>query len=147
MTNPDIRMYESLVAACAEALRLQQLLQSEFDALRAQDLGNFEILQPVKEQTLLKLGNFMKVFSGTAGPDGQLLLPDEQLTQWAQFQSMMSDCRAAHQRNALLIRSKLESISATLRVLQNSDSSSSIDVYDRMGRMSGYRRGRGYEDA
>ena len=38
MSNPDIRMYESLVAACAEALRLQQLLQSEFDALRVQDL-------------------------------------------------------------------------------------------------------------
>jgi len=126
---------------------LQHLLQAEFDALKVQDLGGFETLQSAKEQALLKLGNFMKMFAGFAGPDGQLVLDDGQLIQWETFQSRMSECRDAHQRNAILIRSKLESISATLRVLQNSDSSSSIEVYDRMGRMSGFRRGRGYEDA
>ena len=140
-------MQASLAAACEEALRLQHLLQAEFDALKVQDLGSFETLQPAKEQALVRLGNFMKVFAGTAGPDGQLVLHDDQLAQWETFQSRMSDCRDAHQRNAILIRSRLESISATLRVLQNSDSSSSIEVYDRMGRMSGHRRGRGYEDA
>lgn len=126
---------------------MQHLLQAEFDALKVQDLGGFETLQSAKEQALLKLGNFMKMFAGFAGPDGQLVLDDGQLIQWETFQSRMSECRDAHQRNAILIRSKLESISATLRVLQNSDSSSSIEVYDRMGRMSGFRRGRGYEDA
>ena len=140
-------MQASLAAAGEEALRLQHLLQAEFDALKVQDLGGFETLQPAKEQALVTLGNFMKVFAGTAGPDGQLVVHDDQLTQWETFQSRMSDCRDAHQRNAILIRSRLESISATLKVLQNSDSSSSIEVYDRMGRMSGYRRGRGYEDA
>jgi len=126
---------------------LQHLLQAEFDALKVQDLGGFETLQSAKEQALLKLGNFMKMFAGFAGPDGQLVLDDGQLIQWETFQSRMSECRDAHQCNAILIRSKLESISATLRVLQNSDSSSSSEVYDRMGRMSGFRRGRGYEDA
>lgn len=140
-------MPESLAAACEEAVRLQHLLQAEFDALKVQDLVSFENLQSAKEQALLRLGNFMKVFVGTAGPDGQLQLPEEQLTEWEKFQSRMSDCRDSHQRNAILIRSKLESISATLRVLQNSDSASSNEVYDRMGRMSGYRRGRGYQDA
>lgn len=147
MANPDVQIQASLTAACEEALRLQHLLQAEFDALKVQDLGGFETLQSAKEQALLKLGNFMKMFAGFAGPDGQLVLDDGQLIQWETFQSRMSECRDAHQRNAILIRSKLESISATLRVLQNSDSSSSIEVYDRMGRMSGFRRGRGYEDA
>ncbi len=149
LVNPGIPLPLSLPAACEEALRLQHLLQAEFEAIRVQDLGSFETLQPAKERALLLLGNFMKAFAETASPDGQLLLADEQLTQWETFQTRMSACRDSHQRNAILIRSKLESISATLKVLQNSDNASSIEVYDRLGRMSGYRRGhgRGYEDA
>lgn len=147
MVNSTIPAPLSLPAACEEALCLQHLLQAEFDTLSVQDLGKFETLQPAKERTLLTLGEFMKAFAATAGPDGQMLLTDEQLTQWDSFQSRMSACRDFHQRNAILIRSKLETISATLRVLQNSDSTSSIEVYDRLGRMHGHRRGRGYEDA
>lgn len=136
-----------LTAACEEAIRLQQILQAEFEALRLQDLGNFESLQSVKEQMLLKLGDFMRTFAESAGREGQLLLPEEQMTQWEAFQSQVSICRDAHQRNEILIRSKLESISSTLKVLQNIDNSASVEVYDRMGRMSRHRRGRGYEDA
>ena len=61
--------------------------------------------------------------------------------------AVMNECREAHRRNDVLLRSKLEAIRGTLRMLQSADESSSVDIYDRLGRVGGGPRGRGYQDA
>jgi len=145
----------AVAAGCGEARRLGGLLEEEFKALSAQDLPRFESLQAQKEQILVALAQLVQELTaagetGAAAANGAGATPAgtaPDAAQWEQFQQLMSDCREAHRRNDILIRTKLESIRAALRILQNSESSSSVEVYDRMGRMYGYRRGRGYEDA
>ena len=66
---------------------------------------------------------------------------------WQTFQGLMTECRDAHRRNDILIRNKLDTIRATLRILQNSENSHSVDVYDRMGRIAPQMNRRGYSDA
>jgi len=141
----------AIAAGCEQARRLGSLLEEEFKSLGAQDLPGFESLQAPKEAILATLADLVQrlTSAGAASSDGAGTpspdLPDE--AQWDEFQQLMSGCREAHRRNDILIRAKLETIRATLRILQNSENTASVEVYDRLGRMSGYRRGRGYEDA
>ncbi len=135
----------ALAAGCEQARRLGGLLEEEFKALSAQDLPGFESLQAPKEQTLAALADLVQGLTAAAGAPEAQSGPAEG-SQWEHFQQLMSACREAHQRNDILIRARLEAIRATLRVLQSSESSSSVEVYDRLGKMSGYRRGRGYEE-
>ena len=138
---------DAIAAGCEQARRLGTLLEEEFKALSAQDLPRFESMQAAKEEILAVLAQLVQglTAAGEAGVAPSENMPDT--AQWEQFQQLMSDCRDAHRRNDILIRTKLESIRAALRILQNSENSSSVEVYDRMGKMYGYRRGRGYEDA
>ena len=138
---------DAIAAGCEQARRLGGLLEEEFTALSAQDLPRFESMQAAKEEILAALAQLVQglTAAGEAGVAPSENMPDT--AQWEQFQQLMSDCRDAHRRNDILIRTKLESIRAALRILQNSENSSSVEVYDRMGKMYGYRRGRGYEDA
>ena len=138
---------DAIAAGCEQARRLGALLEEEFTALSAQDLPRFESMQAAKEEILAALAQLVQglTAAGEAGVAPSESMPDT--AQWEQFQQLMSDCRDAHRRNDILIRTKLESIRAALRILQNSENSSSVEVYDRMGKMYGYRRGRGYEDA
>ena len=139
---------DAIAAGCEQARRLGGLLEDEFKALSAQDLPRFESMQAAKEEILAALAQLVQGLTTAAGETG--VAPSESMpddAQWEQFQQLMSDCREAHRRNDILIRTKLESIRAALRILQNSENSSSVEVYDRMGKMYGYRRGRGYEDA
>ena len=138
---------DAIAAGCEQARRLGGLLEEEFTALSAQDLPRFESMQAAKEEILAALAQLVQglTAAGEAGVAPSENMPDT--AQWEQFQQLMSDCRDAHRRNDILIRTKLESIRAALRILQNSENSSSVEVYDRLGKMYGYRRGRGYEDA
>jgi len=145
--TPGSGLSDAIAAGCEQARRLGGLLEEEFKALSAQDLPRFESMQAAKEEILAALAQLVQglTAAGEAGAAPLESLPDD--AQWEQFQQLMSECRDAHRRNDILIRTKLESIRAALRILQNSESSSSVEVYDRMGRMYGHRRGRGYEDA
>lgn len=142
MPGPVLSSAATTVAgACDLARQLHRILEEEFAALGVPDLSGFEKLQPLKEQILATLGGFMK----DGAPAAAALAAVQ--SEWAAFEQLMLSCRDAHRRNDILIRSKLESIRAALQVLQGSDTSGSVEVYDRLGRMSGSRRRRGYEDA
>lgn len=135
--------------AMALVRRLRALLDDEFEALKAQDLEWFERMQPTKLELLQSLASAVPPEStATAAGDSanaaQLAL---QMQQWDEFVAVMNECREAHRRNDVLIRSKLEAIRGTLRMLQSADESSSVDIYDRLGRVGGGPRGRGYQDA
>lgn len=126
-----------LVAALEHGLALHQLLQQEFDALREQNLDIFEALQPEKSQifdALIRL-------TGVGTTDHRLDDPE-----WDTFKNLITDCRDMHRRNEILITRKLDAIRGTLQTLNGGDTTASVEVYDRLGRMARSRGGRGYEE-
>jgi flagellar biosynthesis/type III secretory pathway chaperone len=128
-----------LVSALEHGLSLHNLLQEEFEALRVQDLQAFEALQGTK----LSIFNILTSLTG-AGEEHSLLDKPE----WDTFKNLINDCRDMHRRNEVLISRKLDAIRGTLNTLRGtSDPAASVDVYDRLGRMSRRRGSRGYEDA
>jgi flagellar biosynthesis/type III secretory pathway chaperone len=126
-----------LVAALEHGLVLQQLLHQEFDALREQNLDIFEALQPEKTQifdSLIRL-------TGVGTESNRLEEPE-----WDTFKNLIADCRDMHRRNEILISRKLDAIRGTLQTLNGGESTASVEVYDRLGRMARSRAGRGYEE-
>jgi flagellar biosynthesis/type III secretory pathway chaperone len=126
-----------LVAALQHGLVLQQILQQEFDALREKNLDVFESLQPEKTQifdALIRL-------TGVGTESNRLDDPD-----WDTFKNLITDCRDMHRRNEILISRKLDAIRGTLQTLNGFDTTASVEVYDRLGRMARSRAGRGYEE-
>ncbi len=127
-----------LVASIQHALALKDLLEQEFEALRAQDLDAFEAMQDKKVDIFDTLNALTRV--GT--PDSVIDDPD-----WDSFRQIISECRELHRRNEVLISRKLDAIRGTLNTLLGIDQTASVEVYDRLGRMSRGRRGRGFEEA
>jgi flagellar biosynthesis/type III secretory pathway chaperone len=126
-----------LVAALEHGLVLQQILLKEFDALREQNLDIFEALQPEKTQifdALIRL-------TGVGTESNHLEEPE-----WDTFKNLITDCRDMHRRNEILISRKLDAIRGTLQTLNGGETTASVEVYDRLGRMARSRAGRGYEE-
>lgn len=137
-------MSAEVIAAADQANRLALLLDEEFQALSSNQIDAFEKLQPVKAQLLAALTAFVQTIPpASAMTDGAD--PDPGLQA---FYARMQECRNTHQRNEILIRSRLEAIQGTLRILQNSsEQDGAVQLYDRLGRVSaGYGRKR-YTDA
>jgi len=138
--------------AMALVRRLRALLDDEFEALKQQDLEWFERMQPTKLELLQSLAGVVPPESMGAAVDEKSAAGDRaqialQMQRWDEFVVVMNECREAHRRNDVLIRSKLEAIRGTLRMLQSADDSNSVDIYDRLGRVGRGLRGRGYQDA
>ena len=127
-----------LASALAYGTALHELLENEFEALRAQELDRFEALQPEK----LKI---FEALSLLVAPDRDALFLDQ--PEWLSFRELISDCRDLHRRNEVLISRKLDAIRGTLHTLRGADPTAPVEVYDRLGRMSRMRGGRGYEEA
>ncbi len=126
-----------LVAALEHGLVLQQLLQQEFDALREHNLDVLESVQPEKTHifdALIRL-------TGVGTESNRLDDPE-----WDTFKNLITDCRDMHSRNEILISRKLDAIRGTLQTLNGFDTTASVEVYDRLGRMARSRAGRGYEE-
>lgn len=126
-----------LTAAYEQAITLQLLLEEEFEALRVQNLDNFDALQSTKMDIFKNLTHLTGV-----GSERNLLDQPE----WDVFKDLISDCRDLHRRNEVLISRKLDAIRGTLHTLRGADATSSVEVYDRLGRMARTRGGRGYEE-
>lgn len=120
----------------AVVLRLRQLLEQEFEALKNQDLDRFEWLQPAKNELLAELGQ--------NAPDAAVLQAD---ATWNEVHSALVECRDLHRRNAVLIERKLDAIRTALQSLSLASQTSSVEVYDRLGQVARFQRGRGYQDA
>ena len=127
-----------LIAAIQNALALKDLLDKEFEALRAQDLDAFEVMQDRK----LEIFDTLNALTRVGTPESVIDDPD-----WDSFRQIILDCRELHRRNEVLISRKLDAIRGTLNTLLGIDQTASVEVYDRMGRMSRGKRGRGFEEA
>lgn len=125
----------SWTTAIQSAEQLAQILDQEFEALKAQNLDAFEQLQGQKVPLISNLAQ--------VSPP----LPGQEATQWAGLQEIILGCRDRHRRNSLLIQRKLDAIRAALKTLQGADPASSVEVYDRLGRLGGARRRSAYAQA
>ena len=134
---------DSLPTALAQALALAQtleeMLEQEFEHLKAQNLDAFEATQASKNDLLQELARL----AGIQGPESADALGEE----WDGFKEHMAHCRDLHRRNEVLIGRKIDAIRGALQSLQVQDPTSSVEIYDRLGRVSRVRRGRGYNDA
>ena len=124
---------QALVMPVAE--QLQQLLALEFEALKVQNLDRFEQLQTAKTDLLAELARIC--------PDSEALQANPA---WQDLKEILVDCRDMHRRNAVLIERKLDAIRGALRSLSAGHASSPVEVYDRLGQMARYAKGRGYQE-
>ena len=140
MTTPAIDVQaSSLEQALALAKTLEDMLEREFEQLKVQDLDAFEASQNTKNELLQQLAQL----AGIHGPESADALGPE----WDGFKEHMAHCRDMHRRNEVLIGRKIDAIRGALQSLQVQDPTSSVEIYDRLGRVSRVRRGRGYSDA
>ena len=130
-SEPDLHQ-----RAQALVLQLSQMLELEFDALKIQNLDEFERLQPVKNDLLSQLTHM--------APSKEVLEEDPQ---WGTWLEGIAACRDMHRRNAVLMERKLESIRGALDSLRLPGTGSGVEIYDRLGHVSRFSRGRGYNEA
>ncbi len=121
--------------AIQSAEQLVQILDDEFDALKAQNLEAFEQLQGQKVSLIANLAQ-------VSPPQ-----PGQETSEWVSLQDRILGCRDRHRRNSLLIQRKLDAIRAALKTLQGADPAGSVEVYDRLGRLAGARRRSAYAQA
>ena len=115
--------------------QLVQLLALEFEALKSQDLDRFESLQAGKNDLLAELAGLC--------PSAEDL---QNLPEWDSLRELLIECRDMHRRNAVLIERKLDTIRGALHSLRVGDSGSPVEVYDRLGQVARFSRGRGYQE-
>ena len=119
----------------SSATQLSQLLLLEFEALKVQDLDRFEALQPGKNELLASLAKLC--------PTAEDL---QNLPEYEKLRELLVECRDLHRRNAVLIERKLDTIRGTLHSLHTGESGSPVEVYDRLGQVARFSKGRGYQD-
>ena len=122
-------------SAVSLAKQLSELLLLEFEALKVQDLDRFEALQPGKNELLAGLSQLC--------PSAEDL---QSLPEFEDLKLLVVDCRDLHRRNAVLIERKLDTIRGTLHSLHTGESGSPVEVYDRLGQVARFSKGRGYQD-
>ena len=125
-----------------KANALAALLQEELALLTAGDLNSFEALQSRKAEMLDSLSALLPALSGEVpieeGPD-----VDATATLIDSIKKVLSTCRDAHLKNAILIDRKIESTRSALEVLRSSRSADTGETYDKLGRIKrGYSRDR-----
>ena len=122
-------------SALSLAKQLSDLLLLEFEALKVQDLDRFEALQPGKNELLAGLSQLC--------PSAEDL---QSLPEFEDLKLLLVDCRDLHRRNAVLIERKLDTIRGTLHSLHTGESGSPVEVYDRLGQVARFSKGRGYQE-
>ena len=122
-------------SALSLAKQLSELLLLEFEALKVQDLDRFEALQSGKNELLAGLSQLC--------PSAEDL---QSLPEFEDLKLLLVDCRDLHRRNAVLIERKLDTIRGTLHSLHTGESGSPVEVYDRLGQVARFSKGRGYQD-
>lgn len=124
--------------ACALAKSLHEMLEQEFVYLKTQDLDAFDARQEGKNALLQQLTQLTGVRSSE---DADRLGPE-----WNDFKSSMSQCRDLHRRNEIFIHRKLDAIKGAIQSMQINEPTSSVEIYDRLGKVSRRQKGRGYLD-
>ena len=133
---------ESLREGLHKANALNALLEEELALLKAGDLDSFEALQAKKSETLEALSTLLPVLTG----DISLAETEDDaiaVSLVEEINTLLTTCRDAHLRNAMLIDRKMEATRSALEVLRSSRSADTGETYDRLGKLKrGQSRGR-----
>tara|TARA_S200000501_G_scaffold302104_1_gene289466 strand:+ start:364 stop:798 length:435 start_codon:yes stop_codon:yes gene_type:complete len=132
------KSFEHVKAANQQGVALRMILNNEFEALKNQDLDRFESYQKKKQEVY----DAIIQLTGINEENKEINDPI-----WDSFKILITECKDLHRRNELLITRKLDAIKGTIISLQGEDPSSSVEVYDRLGKISRTKKGRGFEDA
>ena len=127
--NKDFLLTNALNGATA----LKGLLEQEFEALKSQNIADFEKLQPKKTEIISLLSN--PELSNIAKNNAGIELTKSTLGIWDNLTNIVSECKDLHRRNEIFINRKLESIKGALNTIQTPDPISSVEVYDRLGKV------------
>ncbi len=139
-TSAEATPASPLEQALSLATTLEEMLELEFEQLKVQNLDAFEASQASKNELLEELARL----AGIQGPDSA----DQLGPEWDGFKEQIAHCRDLHRRNEVLIGRKIDAIRGALQSLQVEDPASSVEIYDRLGKLSrGRRGGRGYSEA
>ena len=131
MSNPET---DYIAQTLHKANALKAVLSNEFKSLKEQDLETFEVLQTQKLEILDFLASedlTQRIRAYAEDPDA---LADN-VALWEQVMALMKDCKELHIRNEVLINRKLETIRGALHTIQTPDPLSSVEVYDRLGKI------------
>ena len=131
MPNPET---DYIAQTLHKANALKAVLSNEFKSLKEQDLETFEVLQTQKLEILDFLASedlTQRIRAYAEDPDA---LADN-VALWEQVMALMKDCKELHIRNEVLINRKLETIRGALHTIQTPDPLSSVEVYDRLGKI------------
>ena len=137
----DINDIEYLSQILHKSEALKEVLEREFLALKEQDLEYFEKLQIQKTKILEFLSNEEFLVNVETYRQSQEDSASEQqitvesLSMWDRIIGTMLESRTWHQRNEILINTKLESIKSALRTIQSPYPLSSVEVYDKLGKL------------
>jgi flagellar biosynthesis/type III secretory pathway chaperone len=120
-----------------EALR--ELLEKEFSALSKKDLPELEEIQQKKSEILASLSNekFLSLVEFQKANGNRTDFDEEPLRIWDKIITVMQDNRKLHQRNEVLVNTKLESIRNAIKTLGTNDPQSSVEIYDKLGKIKG----------
>ena len=118
---------------------LKELLESEFSALSKKDLPELEEIQQKKSEILASLSNekFLSLVEFQKTNSNRSSLDAEPLRIWDQIIAVMQNNRKLHQRNEVLVNTKLESVRNAIKTLGTSDPQSSVEIYDKLGKIKG----------
>lgn len=126
MTEKDSPPDEGLSQVSIWAAELFNLLEQEFEHLKARDVSALEALQAPKTELLEQLSRVAQTLEGTT--------PKPQV--WLDTQDTFYACGQAHLRNVKLMQRQLDAVKGALQALQGDAASNSMDLYDRMGQVS-----------
>ncbi len=137
---------QALSQSLHKANSLKKVLSSEFEALKEQNLTKFEELQAQKSEIFKFFSQdsfFEQIKATSVARDSQ----DHPLEVWDEVMSILKECKTLHQRNEILINSKLDSIRSALATIQSKDPLSSVEIYDKLGKIKSSRSNNNFSDA
>ena len=126
-----------IAESCQAAKQIKEILDLEFVALKNQDLEKFDTLQQSKS-TLIDF-----ISTQNIPPFDYKVVEDP----WLPFREIIQKCQNLHRRNEILITRKLDSIRAALNTLSGDENNSSLEMYDRLGKIAQKRGKQGFIEA
>ena len=132
----NLNIEASLTKAMQRVAMLEALLEEEFAALKAQDMSNFDSINENKNKLLKEL----MALTGIHQPEDAQKLD----SRWNEFKDKMRLCRNLHRRSEILVSRKLDAIKGALDSMRGVTTPSSVETYDRLGRIKRGRQITGY---
>ena len=109
---------------------LEELLEREFELLKAQEFAEFEALQERKNQLLEFIASHQQLDQEgieSTNINAEAILNNEELSE------RLQRCRDRQQRNEILVRQKLSSIREALKTLKTGGDQRS-NTYEHLGK-------------